>query len=86
MKTFNPLILAAFGMLALGAGSAMAQEGGAQPPSFYGVGNAQSWNNQPATANARPVQAGSSDTDATKRLGNHVLPFSGDYGDLANPN
>jgi hypothetical protein len=86
-KTINPLILAAFGMLALGVGAAMAQpEGGSLPPSFYGVGNAQSWNSQPATANTRPVQAGSSDTDATKRLGNHVLPFNGDYGDLANPN
>jgi hypothetical protein len=86
MKAFNPLILAAFGMLAIGAGSAMAQEGGSLPPTFYGVGTAQSWNSQPAAETTRPVQAGSSDPNVAKQLGNHVLPFNGDYGDLANPN
>jgi hypothetical protein len=64
MTTTKTLMLAAFTVLSLGAGSAMAQEGGLSVPasSFH-------WAPQALTTQipgAVPVQSGSSDVDAAR--------------------
>jgi hypothetical protein len=77
MNTTKTVILAARLFLALGVGSAMAQS---EVPADAGVVAAG-----PQTTIVSPrVQAGSSDMGAV-RSGAHNLPFSGDFGDLANP-
>lgn len=80
MTNAKTLMLAAVAALTIGAGSAMAQS---EVPS--GAGNfwqIPSLNQQPQIKQGR-VQAGSSDVE---RGGvGHVLPFTGNYGDLANP-
>jgi hypothetical protein len=81
MSTTKTLALAALAALSLGIGSAMAQEGGSMPADFYGVLNAPAGTHKII---APCIQAGSPDVDAV-RSGAHVLPFNGDYGDLANP-
>jgi hypothetical protein len=82
MNTTKTLALAALAALSLGIGSAMAQsEGASMPTDFYGVVNAPTEIHKVATTR---IQAGSSDANVV-RSGAHVLPFSGDYGNLANP-
>ncbi|MGD0433926.1 MAG: hypothetical protein ABSA58_22820 [Acetobacteraceae bacterium] len=78
------LMLAAVTALTLGASTAMAQEGGQdyQTPYWTLARQADALQVAQARGNAR-VQAGSSDVDAPRN--NHVLPFRGDFGDLANP-
>ena len=80
MNTTKTLTLAALTALSLGIGSAMAQEGGSMPAEFYGVVNAPTGSNKVATPR---IQAGSSDVNVVRSRA-HVVPFNGDYGDLAN--
>jgi hypothetical protein len=93
MNTTKTLMLAAVAALSLGAGTAMAQEGG---PSMIGPND---WSIQQERAvyahqtpapTAAPVQAGSSDVDTS----DHGLasgwvgdksPYRFDYGTLDNP-
>jgi len=79
------LMLAAVTALTLGVGSAMAQSevpGGAE-----GAYYAQQRQAAPQTvtnwSNQSQVQSGSSEVEAPRA--GHVLPFNGDFGDLANP-
>lgn len=81
MKTMKSLMLAAMAVVSLGVGTAMAQEGGALSPDFYGVVKTPGQSQQ---AVIPAVQAGSSDVDMP-RSGAHFLPFNGNYGTLANP-
>jgi hypothetical protein len=81
MKTMKSLMLAGLTVVSLGVGAAMAQEGGALSPDFYGVVKTPALSHQWASP---AVQAGSSDVDMP-RSGAHVLPFSGNFTTLANP-
>jgi hypothetical protein len=80
MNKTTTLALAVLTALSLGIGSAMAQEGGSMPAEFYGVVNAPTGIHKAATPR---IQAGSSDVGAVRSRA-HVVPFNGDYGDLAN--
>jgi len=86
MNTTKTLMLAAVAALTIGAGAAMAQEGSTDPgvPYWTLARQAQALKVAQARGNAR-VQAGSSDVGAAKTGIGHVLPFNGNYGDLANP-
>ena len=84
MYTTKTLMLAAVTILTLGSGAAMAQN---ESPSDAGRAQVSQQQTAPKpTTNlwgrieAR-VQAGASDIEH----GSHVVPFNGDYGDLANP-
>jgi hypothetical protein len=85
MKAMKPLMLAAFATVSLAAVSAMAQGQNPSEPTNNSWPANPTWSNQAAPPNATRVQAGSSDPYG-RRSGSHVLPFNGDYGDLANPN
>ena len=50
------------------------------PAEFYGVVNAPTWSHKVAMPR---IQAGSSDLSVVRSRA-HVVPFNGDYGDLAN--
>jgi hypothetical protein len=77
MTNTKTLMLAALTALTLGVGTAMAQS---EVPA--GAGN---WIGGPQVAPRilNQVQSGSSDVERSGA--GHVLPFSGNYGDLANP-
>jgi hypothetical protein len=87
MHTTKTLMLAAVAALTLSAGAAMAQS--EVPSSAEGAYMSQQRPAAPKTANTgwgrfeARVQAGASDIEHA-HVG-HVLPFNGDYGDLANP-
>jgi len=85
MKPMKPLMLAAFATLSLAAAPAMAQVQGPSEPTDYSAPANPTWANQAAPPSATRAQAGSSDAYAP-RSGSHVLPFNGDYSQLANPN
>jgi len=76
-------MLAAVTALTLGVGSAMAQSEVPAGAGNYNGGRqavpaiVTDWSNQ------GQAQSGSSDIDAPRN--SHVLPFNGDFGDLANP-
>jgi hypothetical protein len=78
------LMLAAAAALTIGAGTAMAQEGGQdyQTPYWTLARQADALRIAQGRQNDR-VQAGSSDVSAPRH--NHALPFRGDFSDLANP-
>ena len=81
------LMLAAAAALTIGAGTAMAQEGGQdyQTPYWTLARQADALRIAQGRQNDR-VQAGSSDVRTAKSGIGHVLPFNGDFSDLANPN
>jgi len=82
MNTTKTLMLAAFAALSLGAGSAMAQEGGGPSMPTIDFWQAKALVAEHAqAASPNTVQSGSSDTDT--RSSGTVSPF--DYGTLANP-
>ena len=76
MTNAKTLMLAAVAALTIGAGSAMAQTVPSRTGNFWQIPSL----NQPRVNHDR-IQAGSSDVER----GSHMLPFNGDYGDLANP-
>jgi hypothetical protein len=80
----RPFMLAAFATLSLAALPAMAQSPNPSEPTDYSYPANPTWSNQTPPPNGKRPQAGSSD-DFGRRSGSHVLPFNGDYGDLANP-
>jgi hypothetical protein len=79
MKTTTTLILAGRLFMALGVGTAIAQS-----EISAGAGNFIDGHQAAPMIIKSQDQAGSSDADAV-RSGAHVLPFNGDYGNLANP-
>jgi hypothetical protein len=83
-KTF---ILAAVAALTIGAGSAMAQEGSQGNPGvpYWTLARQAEALRVAQARNTARVQAGSSDVGVTKTGSGHVLPFNGDFSDLANP-
>jgi hypothetical protein len=87
MNTTKTLMLAAVTALTLGAGAAMAQS--EVPSDTEGAYFAQQRQAAPKTTTnwlgrvESRIQAGASDVEHA-HVG-HVLPFNGDYGDLANP-
>jgi len=85
MNTTRNLMLAAVAALSLGVGTAMAQS---QVPSSnegtYFIQQRQAAPNM-LKGWAGPVQSGSSDVESPRSGIGHVLPFNGNYGDLANP-
>ena len=83
MTIAKRLMISAVTSLALGVGTAMAQEGGQdyQTPYWTQARQIDVLRVAQARSNAQ-VQAGSSDVE---RSGAHVLPFNGDFSDLANP-
>jgi hypothetical protein len=86
MNTAKTLALGALAALSIGIGSAMAQsEGPSMSVEFYRATDVSTLGHQAAIPAAVPVQSGSSDTDTVRPESRHVLPFNGDYGDLANP-
>jgi hypothetical protein len=87
MNTTKTLMLAAVAALTIGAGTAMAQEGGngdTLAPYWTLARQADALKVAQAREAAR-VQAGSSDVGTARSRTGHMLPFNGDYGDLANP-
>jgi hypothetical protein len=86
MNTTKTLMLAAVAALTIGTGAAMAQEGTTDPGVPYWTLARQADALRVAQAReAARVQAGSSDVGAARSRVGHVLPFNGDFGDLANP-
>jgi hypothetical protein len=86
MKTTKNLALVALAALALGTGTAMAQEGHDDPGiPYWTLARQADALHQMEARNASRVQAGSSDIGTAKSDTGHVLPFRGDFGDLANP-
>jgi hypothetical protein len=87
MNTTKTIILAAVAALTVGAGAAMAQEGSQGNPGipYWTLARQADALRVVQARNAARVQAGSSDVGATRSRIGHALPFSGDYGDLANP-
>ena len=85
MNTTRNLMLAAVAALSLGVGTAMAQS--QVPSSNEGAYFTQQRQAAPKIMNgwAGPVQSGSSDVETPRPGIGHVLPFNGNYGDLANP-
>ena len=87
MNTTKTLMLAAVAAaLSIGASTAMAQS--QVPSSSEGDYFLQRHHAAPRVILngwAGPVQAGSSDVGTERTGSGHVLPFKGDYGDLANP-
>jgi hypothetical protein len=85
MNTIRNLMLAAVAALSLGVGTAMAQS--QVPSSNEGAYFTQQRLTAPKILNgwAGPVQSGSSDVETPRSGIGHVLPFNGNYGDLANP-
>ena len=87
MKTTKMFAIVALTALSLGMGTAMAQEGGngdAGAP-YWTLARQADALRQMQARSASAIQAGSSDTN-TMRSRTNVLPFNGDYSDLANPN
>ena len=84
MTTLKTLMLAGFAAASLGIGTAMAQEGGPSmtgPNDYWTLHERAIYAHQAQAASSGQVQAGSSDTDATR---SGALPAY-DYGTLANP-
>jgi hypothetical protein len=82
MTNAKTLILAAAAALTLGAGSAMAQSEVPSSGTPYWTLQRQAEALRASEArNLGVVQAGSSDFER----GSHIVPFDGNYGDLANP-
>jgi hypothetical protein len=79
MNTTKTVLLAALTALSLGMGSAMAQS---EVPA--GAGNEVGGHQAAPRIVSTRVQAGTSDM-GTVRSGGHILPFNGDFSDLANP-
>jgi len=87
MNTTKTLMLAAVAALSLGLGTAMAQSesnGNSGVPYWTLARQADALRQAEARNDAR-VQYGSSDVGTAKSGLGHVLPFGGDFGDLANP-
>ncbi len=87
MNTTKTLLLAAVAALTIGAGSAMAQSEGhdSSGAPYWTLARQADALRVAEARNAAKVQAGSSDVGTAKTGIGHVLPFNGDYGDLANP-
>ena len=82
MTIVKRLMISAVTTMALGVGTAMAQVPGAAEGAYYEHQAAPKIQN----GWAGPVQSGSSDVEpATQWRYGHIVPFHGDYSDLANP-
>ena len=82
MTIVKRLMISAVTTMALGVGTAMAQVPSAAEGAYYEHQAA------PKVQNgwAGPVQSGSSDLEPATQWGRgHIVPFNGDYSDLANP-
>jgi hypothetical protein len=76
MTTMKTLMLAAFAALTLGAGTAMAQDGGGGGMDYWSQQNMKAIQQRAMQANrTTPVQGGSSDVDATERGSAHSAQY-----------
>jgi hypothetical protein len=90
MTTMKTLMLAGLAAMSLGAGTAMAQEGGPSMPGpndYWTHQTLEMYAHQLPASNANPVQAGSSDVNKNANWfnsgwGNNNSPYRFQYGAL----
>jgi hypothetical protein len=86
MKTTKIFALVALAALALGMGTAMAQEGGHDDnAAYWTLARQADALRQMEARNPSHVQAGTSDVRAARSGTSHVVPFNFNYTTLANP-